>query len=160
MEIARATVKDIDYICHLQKIEANREDSIGFVPRDGYLKEIDGRRNGLILIGRENNDEIGFVYATQNNAGITRIQQIAVQDDARRSEIGTVLVNSVARPNDWLITLRCRENLPAVSFWENLDFEIYGIDHTPTKRKKGVLNFQKVIGGIWAHNKMGQIVKL
>ena len=149
MEISKATLADVDYMCHLQRIEANREDSIGFVPRMGYEKEIDGRRHGLILIGRENDDEIGFIYATRNTAGVTTIQQVAVQDDARRLEIGTALVGAVPRPNDWLVTLRCRQNLPSVDFWKDLGFEIHGIDNTPTKRKQGVLLFQKVIGGLW-----------
>ena len=151
VEIAQATLADVDYVCHLQRIEANSLDSIGFVPRMGYEKEIDGRRHGSILVARENGDEVGFIYATHNRSGITKIQQIAVQDDARRLEIGTVLVDAVTNPNDWLMTLRCRENLPSANFWRELGFMVNGTDRTPTKRKQGVLQFQKVIGGLWSN---------
>ena len=148
-EITPATLEDIDYICHLQRIEANRQDSIGFLPRIAYEKEIINRGHGLLLIGRENDDEVGFIYATRNTSGITRIQQVSVQDDARRLEIGTVLVDAVTDPNDWLMTLRCRENLPSVGFWKDLGFTVESIDETPTVRKQRVLGFQKVIGGLW-----------
>lgn len=141
-----ATLADVDYLCHLQRIEANREDSIGFIPRLGYEREV---MRGNILIARENGDSVGFIYATHNRAGVTRIQQLAVQDDARRLEIGTQLVTAVTKANDWLISLRCRANLPAVTFWEELMFKVTSVDATPTKRKQPVLRFQKVVGGLW-----------
>ena len=148
VEIKPATLTDIDYICHLQRIETNREDSIGFIPRVCYENEIEGRRNGLLLLARENDDEVGFVYAT-HRGGVVKIQQVAVQDDARRLEVGSLLVDATIAPNDWVMSLRCRENLPAVDFWLNLGFEIQGVDRTPTKRGKGVLRFSKIVGGLW-----------
>lgn len=148
--ISLATMADVDYLCHLQRIEANRDDAIGFLPRIAYENEINDVRHGSILISRENNDEVGFLYATHNRHGVTHIQQIAVQDDARRLDIGSQLVTAITTPNDWLLTLRCREGLPAVDFWETLGFEVVSRDITRTKRKRDVLRFQKIIGGLWA----------
>jgi len=148
-----ASLRDVKYMCHLQRVEANREDSIGFIPRVCYEDEIEGRRHGALLVARENGDEVGFIYATRNRAGVTHIQQVAVQDDARRLEIGTELVDAVVRPTDWLLSLRCRETLPAVEFWRNLGFTLESIDTTPTKRKAHVLRFSKVTGGLWLPKK-------
>jgi|TARA_Y100000310_G_scaffold219396_1_gene220803 GNAT superfamily N-acetyltransferase len=148
VEIRAATLADIDYICHLQRIEANREDAIGFIPRVCYENEVERRRNGRLFIAYENNDRVGFAYTTHSR-GVTHIQQIAVQDDARRIEVGTALVAETPTIGDWLLSLRCRENLPAVAFWENLGFELQGVDKTPTKRRQHVLRFSKIIGGLW-----------
>ena len=147
VEIASATSKDVAYICHLQRIEANGLDSVGFLPRVAFEREI--AADGLILIGRENDDEVGYIYATRNRHGITKIQQVVVQDDARRLEIGSALVDAVTSPYDWLLSLRCRENLPSVRFWEDMGFEIVSLDTTPKRRGFGVYRFQKVIGGLW-----------
>ena len=149
VEIVKATLGDIGYICGLQRIEARGADSLGFIPRGAYEDEVEGRRSGDVLVGVENGDLVGFIYATHNVAGVTRVQQVAVQDDARRLEIGTQLVDAVTGENDWLLSLRCRENLPAVEFWRNLGFEVQGVDRPPTKRKQGVVRFQKVVGGLW-----------
>jgi GNAT superfamily N-acetyltransferase len=147
--IETATLQDIDYLCHLQRIEANRDDAIGFLPKVAYENEIRGIRHGTILVARENDDEVGFLYATHNRHGVTHIQQVAVQDDARRLDIGGQLVGAVTRTNDWLVSLRCREGLPSVDFWTALGFEVNNIDHTPTKRKRPVLHLQKIVGGLW-----------
>ena len=145
--IVEAALADVDYLCHLQRIEANRDDSIGFIPRAGYERAL--REGGVILVARENDEEVGFIYATRNRAGVTRIQQVAVQDDARRLEVGTQLVEAVTDPNDWLLSLRCREGLAGVDFWRSLGFTEQSIDRSPTKRKRGVIRFQKIIGGLW-----------
>lgn len=142
MELSSATLTDVDYLCHLQRIEANREDSLGFLPRVVYEREIDN-----ILVARENDDLVGFIYATHNRHGITTVQQVGVQDDARRLEIGTQLVDASLRPNDYLVKLRCREGLPSVKFWESNGFEI--TDLVDSGRRGQVYKFQKVIGGLW-----------
>ena len=147
VEIRKATHPDIDYICHLQRIECNRQGSIGWLPKMAYEKEINA--GGELLIGTENDDEVGFIYATHNAHGVTRIQQIVVQDDARRLEIGSQLVDEVIRPIDWCVSLRCRFNLPSVNFWDELGFQVMEIDRTPNKRKTGVVQFNKIVGGLW-----------
>jgi GNAT superfamily N-acetyltransferase len=148
VNIIEATPEDIEYICHLQRIEANGLDSVGFLPKMAFEREIDA--GGRILIGRENGDEVGYIYATRNRHGVTKIQQVLVQDDARRLEIGSTLVDAVTSPNDWLLSLRCRENLPAVQFWKDMGFQIMELDTSPKRRGFGVYRFQKVIGGLWA----------
>ena len=145
IEVSSATLEDVDYLCHLQRIEANREDALGFLPKSVYEREIQSR--GTILLARENGDEVGFIYATHNRHGITTVQQVGVQEDARRLEIGTQLVEASIRENDFLVKLRCRKGLPSVSFWESQGFDI--VDLVESGRRGPVYKFQKMIGGLW-----------
>ena len=145
LDISSATLEDVDYLCHLQRIEANREDALGFLPKSVYEREIQSR--GTILLARENGDEVGFIYATHNRHGITTVQQVGVQEDARRLEIGTQLVEASIRENDFLVKLRCRKGLPSVSFWESSGFDI--VDLVESGRRGPVYKFQKMIGGLW-----------
>ena len=145
IEVLPATLEDVDYLCHLQRIEANREDALGFLPKSVYEREIQSR--GTILLARENGDEVGFIYATHNRHGITTVQQVGVQEDARRLEIGTQLVEASIRENDFLVKLRCRKGLPSVSFWESQGFDI--VDLVESGRRGPVYKFQKMIGGLW-----------
>ena len=149
MLIEPATLEDISYLCHLQRLEARGADGLGFVPRTAYEDTINQARGGQILVATENEDRVGFIYSAANSAGVTKIYQVAVQDDARRLEIGTALVDSVTDVNGWLLSLRCRENLPAIQFWQDLGFTVGGVDRTPNKRKSPVIRFHKVIGGLW-----------
>ncbi len=124
--------------------------------------EIDGRRGGSIVLCLENDEPCGFVYATHNLALVTHIQQIAVQRDARRLEHGTALIESITRSNDWLLSCRCAADLESTAFWQALGFQLY--DHVspksvygrgknkatlPTRRKRDILRFQKVVQGLW-----------
>jgi len=157
--IQPANLADIVYIDHLRKREG---EAIGFIPKQRYEMEIDGRRGGSILIAWENNDPVGFIYATHNRAGVTHIQQVAIQEDARRMERATALVNGVIKQRDYLVSLRCAADLDATKFWEALGFQlqdhvspksVYGTGKdkaTITARpKRDILRFQKVVGGLW-----------
>ena len=148
MLLLPATLADINYICHIQRIEASREDALGFLPKIVYEREIE--TGGAIWVAWESGDRVGFVYATHNRAGITTIQQVGVQDDARRLEIGTQLVEEATRPNDWLVKLRCREGLPSVDFWTTQGFEAVAL--VPSGRRGSVYKFQKIVGGLWLPN--------
>jgi N-acetylglutamate synthase-like GNAT family acetyltransferase len=145
-EVRYARLVDIPYIDHLQRIEANRADSVGFIPWSRYEKEVD---HGGIHISLDNNEPTGFVYSTHNRHGVTRIQQVVIQDDARRAERATLLIKAAIRKTDWLVSLRCAEDLEAVGFWPGLGFERVDVDDKPNKRQRKVLKFQKVVGGLW-----------
>lgn len=159
MEVRRATLADIPYIEHLRRKES---EAVGFIPVQRYEMEIDGRRHGSILLAIENGDPVGFLYATHNCTGVTHIQQVAVQEDARRADRATALVNAAQKERDWLISLRVAADLEAVGFWAALGFELdtrvapksaYGRGKdkatSPTRRRRQILRFQKVVGGLW-----------
>jgi hypothetical protein len=157
--VQKAVLSDLPYIEMLRRREG---EAIGFIPMQRYEMEIDGRSGGSILICWENGDPVGFLYATHNRAGVTHIQQVAIQEDARRLERATALVVAAQREKDWLVTLRCAADLDATSFWEALGFALeshvgpksaYGRSKdkatVSTRRKRDILRFQKVVGGLW-----------
>ena len=159
MKIRKATLADLQYIEHLRRRES---EAVGFIPIQRYEMEIDGRRGGDVIVVEEHTDLVGFVYATHNQAGVSHIQQIAIQEDARRMERATALVEAITKPTDWLVSLRCAADLEATQFWEALGFDlldrvmpksVYGRGKdkatTPTRRKREILRYQKVAGGLW-----------
>jgi len=167
VEIRSASLSDIIYIDSLRKQES---EAVGFIPKERYEMEIDGRRGGSIILCFENNDPVGFVYATHNNAGVTHIQQVAVQKDARRILHGAALINAVTRDKDWLVSCRCAADLESTAFWEALGFQL--LDHVmpksvygrgrdkatvPTRRKRDILRFQKIVSGLWLPSEEEQI---
>jgi N-acetylglutamate synthase-like GNAT family acetyltransferase len=159
-DIRLATLADLSYIEHLRRQES---DAIGFIPIQRYEMEIDGRRHGTMLLAFENDDPVGFIYATHNRAGVTHIQQVAVQEDARMLERGKLLVDGVTKELDWLVSCRCAADLESTNFWEALGFNlldsvppksVYGLGKDkatqPTKRRREISRFQRIVGGLWA----------
>tara|TARA_Y100000310_G_scaffold119290_1_gene118033 strand:- start:1312 stop:1848 length:537 start_codon:yes stop_codon:yes gene_type:complete len=159
MMIRPALLTDIPYIDHLRKREA---EAVGFIPLQRYEMEIDGRRKGSVLVCLENEQHVGFLYATHNQAGVTHIQQVAIQEDARRMERASALVAAAQKDSDWLVSLRCAADLEATDFWEALGFSLeshvapksaYGRGRDkatlPTRRKRDILRYQKIVGGLW-----------
>lgn len=157
--IRLATLADVQYIDHLRNQES---EAIGFIPKERYEMEIDGRSGGSIFIAWDNEDPTGFIYATHNRSGITRIQQVAVQEDARRIERGKLLVEAAQKARDWLLSCRCAADLESTDFWEALGFSrfddvgprpAYGRgkdkEALPTRRRRIIHRFQKVVGGLW-----------
>jgi GNAT superfamily N-acetyltransferase len=158
-EIRVASLADMAYIEHLRRSES---EAIGFIPLLGYEMEIDGRRGGDIYLAWDNGQPTGFIYATHNRAGVTHVQQVVVQEDARRAERASLLVEAVTRERDWLVSLRCAAGLDATTFWQALGFDLHdrvepksvygrGKDKAtlPTRRRREILRFQKVVGGLW-----------
>lgn len=159
MLIRLATLLDIPYIDHLRKQEG---EALGFIPLRRYEMEISGERHGSIIVCEENGDLVGFVYATHNSAGVTHIQQVAVQEDARRMDRASALVLATQRRTDWLMSCRCAAELESTHFWNALGFKVldevapksgYGRWRDkatlPTRRKRTILRFQKEVGGLW-----------
>jgi N-acetylglutamate synthase-like GNAT family acetyltransferase len=159
MGVRSARLDDVSYIVGLHRKET---DQLGFIPQSCYEREIGGVTNGTILIYEENGDSVGFIYATHNRHGITKIHQIAMQEDARRMQRASDLVSAVERDVDWLVSLRCAADLDATDFWEAVGFQSMGQvgikenawrRHTkaglPTRRGRKMLSFQKIVGGLW-----------
>ena len=157
--IRPAILADLPYIDHLR---AKESEAIGFIPIQRYEMEINRERLDSLLVSEENGDLVGFLYATHNRAGVTHIQQVAIQEDARRLDRATALVEAVTRDNDWLVSCRCAADLDSIHFWEALGFSYTGIVDPksvygrgkdkatlPTRRKRRIQQFQKVVGGLW-----------
>ena len=99
-----------------------------------------GERNFVVLICEKNLDPVGYILFTPGK-GVGRyakIQQIAVRQDARRLEYGSLLIDCARQfcedTGKRGFTLRCRVDLESNHFWGALGFDKYGV------WKKGQLN--------------------
>jgi len=123
VEIIEATIPDIKYIDWLR---AKESEALGFIPKVRYEMEIMGERGGDILLAKENDDLVGFAYITYGSLS-AKIQQIVLQEDARRMERATGLVDEISRRavirGCAEIGCRCAEDLEANAFWNTLGFE-------------------------------------
>jgi GNAT superfamily N-acetyltransferase len=122
---------DVAFIDKLQKENAH---AVGFIQRtiwDRYV--FGGERNFVVFICEKNNDMVGYVLLTPGKGAntYTRIQQIAVREDARRLDYGSALI-AVVRDfcetfNRTGARLRCRQDLESNKFWQALGFQRYGV---------------------------------
>ena len=129
--VRNATETDIAFIDKLQK---DNSYAVGFIQRtvwDDYV--FGGKRNFVVFICEKNNDQVGYILLTpgKGHHTYTRIQQIAVRDDARRLDYGSALIAVV---RDFCETfqrtgtrLRCRTDLESNHFWKALGFNKYGV---------------------------------
>lgn len=124
MEIIEATIPDIKYIDWLRGKES---EAVGFIPKVRYEMEISGERGGDILLAKEDGDLVGFAYITYGTPYSAKIQQIAIQEDARRMDRATALLDEIAtraRARGCAeIGCRCAQDLEANKFWLQLGFE-------------------------------------
>lgn len=123
--------KDMLYIDSLQKKNSY---AVGFIQKTVWEKYVfGGERNFVVFICEKNNDRVGYILLTPGMGINTyaKIQQIAIQEDARRLEYGTALIECVRKFCNKFgrsgVTLRCRADLPSNEFWKALGFSIYGI---------------------------------
>ena len=129
--VRNARELDVAFIDKLQKENAS---AVGFIQRtiwDRYV--FGGERNFVVFICEKNDDMVGYVLLTPGKGRntYTRIQQIAVREDARRLEYGTALL-AVVRDfcetfNRAGVRLRCRIDLESNNFWQALGFHRYGV---------------------------------
>ena len=129
--VRTGTTTDTFFIDKLQK---DNSEAVGFIQRtiwDDYV--FGGGRNFVVFICEKNNDPVGYILLTPGRGThtYTRIQQIAVRDDARRLDYGSALIAVV---KDFCETfqrsgarLRCRTDLESNHFWKALGFTKYGI---------------------------------
>lgn len=133
---------DVSYVDHLQRKEAH---AVGFIQRtiwDRYV--FGGERSFVVMVCEKNGDRVGYLLLTPGRTPMSyaKIQQIAVQQDARRLEYGTLLIDAVRDFCEQFcrlgVTLRCRVDLESNHFWRALGFHCYGIWSKGTKNHVGM----------------------
>lgn len=160
MQILDAQVEDINYIDHLR---AKESEALGFIPRIRYEMEITGERGGDILIIKESTDIVGFAYVTYGAPLSAKIQQIAIQEDARRMERATALINEIAyraRTKGCAeIGCRCATDLEANTFWRTLGFtkvasgmgkSVYSKGKAKLGKRGRHINIYRKLSGLYA----------
>lgn len=131
LTVRTATAKDRSFIDKLQKENSY---AVGFIQAtiwDDYV--FGGGRNFVVFICEKNSDMVGYVLLTPGRGPYTytKVQQIAVREDARRLDYGSALVHVVRdfcnTFNRLGTTLRCRVDLDSNNFWKALGFNLYGV---------------------------------
>ena len=138
-EIRKATINDIPYILNL----ANKEGrSIGFIPKPAYEAAITGIKTGRrwsltcndkLWIATENNDPVGFVLASFGD--IVKVNQICIQEDARKLERGRLLLDALEGHATQLGRYKygcgCADDLESNFFWKAMGWEF-------VKQRRGI----------------------
>lgn len=126
---------------YIDKIQKENSFAVGFIQKTIWDKYVfGGERNFVAFIVEKNGDRVGYLLLTpgRTHGSYAKIQQIAVQEDARRLDYGTALIEAVEKFCEHMgrvgVTLRCRMDLDANKFWKALGFSPYGI------WKKGKVN--------------------
>jgi GNAT superfamily N-acetyltransferase len=129
--IRTAISKDQNYIDKQQK---ENSFAVGFIQKTIWDKYVfGGQRNFVVFICEKNGDQVGYVLLTPGKkvGDYAKIQQIVIQQDARRLEYGTLLIDAVREFCEEIgrigTTLRCRKDLESNKFWEALGFTLYGV---------------------------------
>jgi GNAT superfamily N-acetyltransferase len=125
--------REID-IAFIDKLQKDNSYAVGFIQKTVWDKYVfGGERNFVVFICEKNNDPVGYILLTpgRGHHTYTRIQQIAIRDDARRLDYGSALIAVV---RDFCQTfqrtgtrLRCRTDLESNKFWGALGFQKYGV---------------------------------
>ena len=118
----------------IDKMQRDNSYAVGFIQRTVWDRYVfGGERNFVAFVCEANHDPVGYVLVTPGRAHGDRvkIQQVAIRDDARRLAYGSLLVEVVSGLCRDLgrvgVTLRCRADLEANTFWSALGFRRYGV---------------------------------
>lgn len=134
MIIREATIDDLPYVLDLAKKEGK---ALGFIPRMAYEASITGVNKGKawsdtcndkLWICEENKDPVGFLKMSFGKWA--RVNQIAIQDDARLIERGKALLKvgmdwGQQRGRDDFVC-GCANDLESNAFWKAMRWKYIG----------------------------------
>ena len=134
MKVRLANISDLKYIHHLSKIESN---ALGFIPNSAYEASITGIKKGKrwsntcndkLYVIEENKDLVGFLLMSYGKWA--KVNQIAIQEDARLIERGKALLNAgiqhgmdIGRTD---FVCGCADDLPSNMFWQSMGWKHLG----------------------------------
>jgi len=136
MTIVRlANIADLPYVIDLANKEGN---SLGFIPKPAYEAAITGIKRGKrwsltcndkLWVEEENGDLVGFLMASFG--GIVKVNQIAIQEDARKIERGRLLIESlknhaIQNVNKSNFGCGCADDLESNLFWQAIGWSKVG----------------------------------
>ncbi len=126
-----ANLTDLIYVTSLANKEGN---AVGFIPKPAYEAAITGIKlgkrwsptcNDKLWIAEESGDRVGFLLASFGD--ITKVTQIAIQEDARKIERGKMLLtalesyaNSIGK---YSFGCGCADDLESNAFWNAMQWE-------------------------------------
>jgi len=158
--IRLAKLSDLKYIHSLSKKESH---ALGFIPNTAYEAAITGHKSGKrwsntcndkLWLCEENGDAVGFLLMSFGRW--SKVNQIAIQEDARRIERGNALLSAGIEHGQARgiqdFSCGCADDLPSNQFWQGVGWKQLGdrkgISHKNTwketsKRKVNIYHFQK-----------------
>lgn len=120
--IRAATLADLRFVDDLR---AREWEAVGFIPMSRYEAVVHGE-GGRLFVAEQNDELCGFLYAT-TGFPLVSVTQIAVEEDARRVEIGRALmerlVEEATAVNRLGLRSRVAVDLEAHKFYQALGFE-------------------------------------
>jgi len=160
MKVRLAELNDLKYIHSLSKIESN---ALGFIPNTAYEAAITGEKTGKrwsntcndkLWLCEENGDKVGFLLMSFGRW--SKVNQIAIQEDARRIERGKALIDAGMKHGQSRgiqdFACGCADDLASNQFWKGVGWKQLGdrkgISHKNTwketsKRKVNIYHFQQ-----------------
>ena len=130
-KIKLATLEDLKYITSLANKEGH---AIGFIPKIAYEAAITGIKTGhrwsltcndKLWLAFENEDPVGFVLASFGK--IVKVNQICIQEDARKIERGkmllTTLQNYASKIGKYSFGCGCANDLESNIFWKAMGWQ-------------------------------------
>ena len=160
MKVRLAELNDLKYIHSLSKIESN---ALGFIPNTAYEAAITGEKTGKrwsntcndkLWLCEENGDKVGFLLMSFGRW--SKVNQIAIQEDARRIERGKALIDAGMKHGQSKgiqdFACGCADDLASNQFWKGVGWKQLGdrkgISHKNTwketsKRKVNIYHFQQ-----------------
>ena len=137
LEIRYAEKKDINYIDHLQK--KNAED-LSFYPKVVFDREIDNQR---ILLALVNKQHAGYLYhGSMSFNKSLKIHQACIEYDLRGKWYGAGLVKTLEDIGRLSyiqgISLRCGSDISANSFWKLMEYKCIDIQKGGVRRMRDI----------------------
>lgn len=136
IETAPAIVKDIVYVDHLQK--KNAED-LAFFPKTVLEREIG---NARIILARFNGEPCGYLYHGALRGVDLKIHQACIEYDLRGRLYGAQLVRDIVALANAAgmssISCRCGSDILANGFWQAVGFECIGISKGGARRMRDI----------------------
>lgn len=141
--IRLATLADLKYVEHLQRIWSNQ---VGFLPRAALTRYIDTRATLLIC---SNGQEAGYLSWQLTKKGLLRLMQLAVSPDLLRGKLGSDVVHYIERAARKgacsVIRFQTRIDLDANIFWNELGYKTTAVFQHPTARKRPLIEWTKCL---------------
>jgi hypothetical protein len=139
IEVQPATERDLIYIDHLQK--KNAED-LAFYPKQVFEREI---LNNRILLAVLNNEPAGYIYHGSLNHQV-KIHQACIEYDLRGQLYGSAivryLIDLASAANSLSISLRCGSDIAANGFWKAMGFYCQGVTAGGVRRMRDINNWR------------------
>ena len=116
----------VSFVKFLDHLQSKNKHALGFLPFEALRQAIS---LGRVFLAYENDQPAGYVIHGQPRQQ-AKIFQVVIEDDARRFEHGTALIEAVRQvmvhAKAHTLSLHCADDLEANEFWKAIGFQFTG----------------------------------